>query len=48
MGFLLSDAMPLDSLLGATTWMHERLTDWVYATDAAHDPDEYGIEDPTE
>ncbi len=48
MGFLMSDAMPLDALLGTTTWMHESLTDWAYAPDTTPDRREYEIEDPTE
>jgi hypothetical protein len=48
MGLLMSDTMPLDSLHGTTTWMHEGLTDWVYAADAARDLPEYESEAPTE
>ena len=48
MGLLMSDGMPLDSMYGTTTWMHESLTDWLYATDTARDLPEYEIEDPTE
>jgi hypothetical protein len=45
MGLLMSDAMPLDLLLGTTTWMQERLGDWAYATDAARDEYEYEADD---
>lgn len=48
MGFLMSDTMPLDSLNGATTWMHEGLTDWMYAADATREIPEYESDEPTE
>ena len=48
MGFLMSDAMPLDALLGTTTWMQQGLTDWAYEADAARDLSEYEAEDSAE
>ena len=48
MGLLMSDVMPLDSLLGTTSWMQENQDDWMYATDVTREQSEQAAANPTE
>jgi hypothetical protein len=41
----MSDAMPLELLLGTTTVMQERLADWECTTDSERDQCEYKADD---
>jgi hypothetical protein len=48
MGLLMSDTTLIDPMLDTTAWMHESLSEWVYAIDAARDASEYEVADQTD
>lgn len=43
MGLLMSESMPFDPMLDDTSWMHERISEWMYAVDAGGDAFRYEV-----